>query len=249
MIRIPEIKTGAASDIGRVRKVNEDAYGVFPELGLLVVSDGMGGHRAGEVASRTVVRWFPRFLKKLSFFESKEDPSALSEKLRDAVVRLGREMRRISRSRRELWGMGATLVSASFLDSFMLVTNMGDSRAYLFRDGRLSRLTRDHSLAALLVEEGMITPEEASNHSSASKLTRYMGMEIDVHPDIYFHQLQPADRVLLCTDGLTGELKDSQISEIMNGTDDPQQICEQLTAAAHQAGGKDNITAVAAVVS
>ena len=237
------LKVAALSDVGRVRANNQDSLAVVPEQGLLIVSDGMGGHNAGDLASTIVVEALPRMIEKALSNFSEPNLSQITDSIRDSIVSLSNEIWRRSRKEPELAGMGATVVVAMFHDSRALIAHMGNaSRAYIFRSGELQLLTEDHSLVGFLLREGQITPEQALEHPARGKLSRYVGMQGEVFPDVQMLELISGDRLLLCTDGLTGEVSDFKIGNILNDGLDLEKMSSALIDATNEAGGADNIT-------
>jgi serine/threonine protein phosphatase PrpC len=224
------IVVGAATDIGRVREGNEDAYLVLDPL--FVVADGMGGHRGGEVASDLAVRTIRRL------FERRE--GSLTKQVEEA----NRAIFERSQSDREVSGMGTTLTAVVVDDAEAHLAHVGDSRAYLLRDGELTLLTEDHTLVQRMVHEGELTPEEAEDHPHRNILTRVLGVDGAVAVDEGVLELRPGDRLLLCTDGLSGMVRDAEIRDLLERIGDPQNAAELLVNAANRAGGVDNITAV-----
>ncbi|HEX2241482.1 MAG TPA: Stp1/IreP family PP2C-type Ser/Thr phosphatase [Actinomycetota bacterium] len=221
---------GAASDVGQIRRANEDSYLVRDPL--YVVADGMGGHNAGDVASSTAV----------AAIAKPEQPT------RDDVERLVKEANAAvwekAQSDRSLQGMGTT-VTALFLDgSHGLIAHVGDSRAYLFRQGQLRQLTRDHTLVARMVQEGRISEEEARHHPQRNVITRALGVDADIRVDVESVEFQAGDRVLLCSDGLTSMVEPSVIAETLASEGEPQSAADRLVEAANAAGGEDNITVI-----
>lgn len=232
------------SDRGRVREDNEDAWTAVPEHGLFVVSDGMAGQLGGKVASRIVVRALPPLLRKrMAGVEDLTSPEA-KERLLSALSELSDHVRAETKDQLGLGGMGATVVLAMVRDLQALIGHMGDSRAYVLRGGRLAQLTRDHSIVQLLLDEGEITPGEAADHPARGQLTRYVGMEGESLPEAQVVELRPGDRLLLCTDGLTGMLSDEEIQRICEDNPEPEAACKALLAAGNEAGGEDNMTAL-----
>ena len=224
------IRVGVATDIGQVREGNEDAYLVVAPL--YAVADGMGGHRGGEVASSLALETVQQL------FERREGTLA------DQVAEANRAIYDRSQSDRSVSGMGTTLTAALIDGNEVHLAHVGDSRAYLLRDGRLTQLTEDHTLVHRMVVEGEITPEEAETHPHRSILTRALGVDESVQVDEGDVQVETGDRLLLCTDGLTGMVPEEQIQEIMLGATDPQRVVDRLVKVANHAGGIDNITAV-----
>jgi protein phosphatase len=223
------LRVGARTDVGRVREGNEDAY--TAEDPLYAVADGMGGHQGGEVASKLALETLAR---------AADGRSDLAEVVRDANRTV------YSRAAQDpgLAGMGTTLTAVLVQDDRLHLAHVGDSRLYLLRDGSLDRVTRDHTVVERMVEEGRMTSEDAKIHPQRSILTRALGVEEDVQVDEADIDVRPGDRVLLCSDGLTGMVEDDDIGRILQEHPDPQEASDALVAAANQAGGQDNITAV-----
>jgi protein phosphatase len=230
------------SDRGLERENNEDAWGALPGEGLAFVSDGMGGEAAGELASRRVVEWLPSLLAEHLGPTEASDPHAVKAAVADAVRTLNYRIRAEASGLGGVARMGATLTMVLFVERHAYVAHVGDSRAYLLRDGRLRRLTRDHSVVGTLVERGIITPEQAANHPMRGQLVRYVGMGGDAGPDVAAICPQGGDLILLCTDGLTAEVGDAQIREMILGADGMAEACHALVDAANRAGGFDNTT-------
>jgi protein phosphatase len=227
------VDTIARTDTGRQRRGNEDASYAQPPL--FVVADGMGGARAGEVASRIAVEMFERGLPPDGTPESR-----LTVVAQDA----NREIHALSLAERELDGMGTTLTAAYLDESYLAIAHVGDSRAYMFRAGELARLTEDHSLVDELVKAGKLTEEQALEHPQRSIITRALGPEAEVAVDTRNYPLRAGDVLLLCSDGLTSMLSDPQIAAILVAATSLQEAAERLIDAANEAGGRDNITVV-----
>jgi len=239
-----DLSAASASDVGKVRAQNEDACLVDIEHGLFIVSDGMGGAQAGALASRIVVSVLPNLIKERLTRLKKPTTRTVCLSLRDAIVELSQQIHKESVHRIDLKGMGATIVLVLLRKRWAYLANMGDSRAYLFRDGRLTQLTDDHSIVGILLRHGDITPEEARKHPARGCLSRYIGMEGEVYPDVQTQALRTGDKLLLCSDGLSGMLTDTEITDLLLKHPDPQDRCQALVNAANAAGGKDNITVV-----
>ncbi len=232
------LRHGAVTDIGRMRKNNQDR---FLSMGrLAAVADGMGGHRAGEVASQIAVEE----LKKLQQAGPWASEAAVGEALRAAFLQANRRIREMSAGDRDLEGMGTTLVALLEHGDSVHLANVGDSRAYLLRHGELSQVTVDHSLVQELVDEGRLRPEEAGRHPQRSIITRALGVDADVEVDLFTYKLQQGDRLLLCTDGLSGVVDETRIRNVLLRVPDPQHAAEQLVEMANESGGPDNITAI-----
>lgn len=228
---------GSRTDIGCVRDHNEDSLVVAPPL--FAVADGMGGHAAGEVASEIATTVLAN--------QAPKTPDA--EALGRAVEAANLEIIAAANDGRGRAGMGTTCTAAILEGERLVIAQVGDSRAYLLHQGKLQQLTRDHSLVAMMVEAGQLTPEEARVHPRRSVITRALGTDPSVQPDLYEIDVQTGDRLLLCSDGLSGMVPDADIESIMNRTADPQRCASQLVNEAIAAGGNDNITVVVADVS
>jgi PPM family protein phosphatase len=225
-----KVGVGATTDIGQVREGNEDSYLVIEPL--YAVADGMGGHRGGEVASSLALETVQ------GMFERQE--GSLAEQVAEA----NRAVFDRSQNDRSVSGMGTTLTAAQVDGNRVHLVHVGDSRAYLLRAGELSQITEDHTLVHRMVLEGEITPEEAETHPHRSILTRALGVDQTIQVDEGDIEVVPGDRLLLCTDGLTGMVPEGQIREILLETPDPQEAVEKLIKVANRAGGIDNITAL-----
>ena len=224
------VLAGFATDIGRVRQGNEDCF--LAESPLFAVADGMGGHRGGEVASHLAL-------------DTVEAMHLRGEgTLADQVREANRVVYVRSSEDRKVAGMGTTLTAALVDGDGLHLAHVGDSRAYLLRAGSLRQLTDDHTLVNRMVKAGEITREEAAVHPHRNVVTRALGTEPEIPVDEQSVALLEGDRILLCTDGLTGMVTEDQIQAIMESTDDPQESADRLIRAANRAGGIDNITAV-----
>ncbi len=242
--RTAVLRAGALTDRGRVRDHNEDAYALLPEDGLYIVADGMGGHQAGETASQAVVTVLPKMIEQRRAAARKRDVPSLARTVQDAIAELSRMLRQQSAEQTGLAGMGSTVVLACIRDEAAIIAHMGDSRAYLFRRGKLKQLTDDHSLVGILLRQGEITPAEARVHPARNRISRYVGMEGEARPEARTLKLLRGDRLLLCTDGLTGMVEDDAIASLLAAERDPEGACAALINAANKGGGKDNITAL-----
>jgi PPM family protein phosphatase len=225
--------TIAKTDTGRQRRENEDC--AFARAPVFVVADGMGGAQAGEVAARIAVDAFAHGLP---------DSGSSEERLASRVQEANQRIWEQSRARREQAGMGTTLTAAYLDDSELAIAHVGDSRAYLFRDGSLRRLTQDHSLVDELVRRGKLTEEQAAEHPQRSIITRALGAEPTVEVDTWTYPVRPGDVLLLCSDGLTSMVPEERLEEILRGSMDLKVAAQQLIDEANAAGGRDNITVV-----
>jgi protein phosphatase len=223
------VQVGACTDVGRVREGNEDAYVVREPL--FAVADGMGGHQGGEVASNLALERLER---------ATDGDSDLADVVREA----NRAVFEQAAQDPGLAGMGTTLTAVRVQDERLHLAHVGDSRMYLLRDGRLERITRDHTIVEQLVDQGRMSAEDAKIHPQRSILTRALGVDEDIQVDEADVDVRPGDRVLLCSDGLTGMVDEDRILSILTDTPDPQAACAALIEAANEAGGQDNITAV-----
>jgi PPM family protein phosphatase len=223
------IRVGACTDVGRVREGNEDAYMVRDPL--FAVADGMGGHQGGEVASNLAL-------------ERLERASDGDSDLADVVREANRAVFEQAAQDPGLAGMGTTLTAVRVQDERLHLAHVGDSRMYLLRNGSLERITRDHTVVEQLVDQGRMSAEDAKIHPQRSILTRALGVDEDIQVDEADVDVRPGDRVLLCSDGLTGMVDEDRILSILTAIPDPRAACAALIEAANQAGGQDNITAV-----
>ena len=228
---------GSRTDIGCLRDHNEDSLVVTPPL--FAVADGMGGHAAGEVASEIAVR----VLSELA----PEHPDG--EALGRAIEEANRAVIQAAREGRGRQGMGTTMTAAMLEGERLVIAQVGDSRAYLLHQGKLQQLTRDHSLMADMIEAGQLTPEEARTHPQRSVITRALGSDAHLHPDIYEINVETGDRLLICSDGLSGMIFDDRIENTLRRVQDPQRCASQLVNEAIAAGGHDNVTVIVADVT
>ena len=239
-----QIGWAGLTDVGKVRQANEDAFAADPSFGLFLVSDGMGGHQAGALASKIVATVLPQMIRERLNRAAEPSTRSLNAWLKADVLELSRRLRSESIGRPDLHGMGATLVMAFVRGSKAHIVHMGDSRAYLLRGGRLKQLTQDHSIVGILLRQGGITQEEARNHPARGQISRYLGMEGEVFPGLQVIDLKQDDRLLLCSDGLSGPVSDDDLARLLSANQDPATACRALIDAANAAGGSDNITAV-----
>jgi PPM family protein phosphatase len=225
---------GARTDTGRVRKGNEDSYLV--EEPLFAVADGMGGHLAGDVASSTAV---DVITNRLSDADA-ANPETLAQMLREANSAI------FSRAEDDnsLHGMGTTCTLLMLDDGRAHIAHVGDSRAYLFRDGSLEQLTEDHTLVGRMVREGRLTEQEAERHPQRSIITRALGVDSEVDVDLSTVNLEDGDRVLICSDGLSSMISNDDIAAVLRKEQDPQTAADRLVDLALDAGGEDNVTVV-----
>jgi PPM family protein phosphatase len=232
------LSTFAGTDVGRTRSGNEDSY--FCGRTVFAVADGLGGHQGGEVASAAAV-------EPLATLDGRElaTPAEAAEALAGAIAEANSAILERAAGDPGLWGMGTTVTAAVVVGDHLQLAHVGDSRAYLLRDGTLEQHTTDHTVVGELVRRGRLTPAQAAVHPERSILTRAVGLDpripVDTPDPIDLH---PGDQVLLCSDGLTEAVPDPQIAEILITNPDGNTACTALIDAANDAGGPDNITVV-----
>ncbi|MBN1335692.1 MAG: Stp1/IreP family PP2C-type Ser/Thr phosphatase [Deltaproteobacteria bacterium] len=236
----------AISDVGLCRDLNEDSWAwtrLDDGTHLFVVADGMGGHASGEVASALAARTLCRIARERIQGNGVRAVEAFENILDEAFQIANNTVKDLAERRGN--DMGTTLVALLIIgERNALIANVGDSRGYLLRDKVLHQITHDHSLVARMVEQNRITPEEARNHPHSNILLRTVGTERNVEIDIFSVEIEANDRILLCSDGLWGEVEDEEIESILNHYEDPRVTTRELVRAAHHGGGKDNITIV-----
>lgn len=235
------LKTFSITDIGRKRKLNQDfVYSCEQPVGnlpnLFLVADGMGGHNAGDYASKYTVETIVEEIGR----SSEKDPVRI---LRQAIEKANTHIREKAMEDEAFSGMGTTVVAATCLEKTLQVANVGDSRLYVVGD-RITQITRDHSLVEEMVRTGGIDRESARNHPNKNIITRAIGAEETVNVDFFSVELSPGDIVLMCSDGLTNMLEDEEIRMILNGQRDIVEKAEELIKAANNNGGKDNIAVI-----
>lgn len=224
----------ARTHIGLVRKANEDSYLSQPENGLFAVADGMGGHKGGQTASQGAVSVLSEALK---------GRTPAPQQAEWAIQAANRRLFDKASQDTELEGMGTTVTLLWANDKEMILAQVGDSRGYLFRDGKLTQLTQDHSLVAQLLKEGLITQEEAAHHPYRNVITRAVGTAMGVEVDVATHSRQAGDLWLLCSDGLHGMVEQPEMEKILRDME-PEAAAQALLEAALEKGGKDNITLI-----
>ncbi len=237
------MRIAARSDQGKVRDNNEDCLAFDARLGIAVLADGMGGLRAGEVASATAVEAVMQHLVENT---DRLNVDEVGETLREALELANRRVYALADSRREFSGMGTTLVVGAINDGRFVAAHIGDSRAYRFRDGELARLTSDHSLVQQLVEQGILSAAEARRAPNRNIVTRAVGIEMDVECDLTEVDAHDGDVFLLCSDGLTDMIDDATIARFCaaHSTAEPTRIVDALINAALIEGGFDNVSVV-----
>jgi protein phosphatase len=233
------LQAGGATDVGRVRNVNQDSFVLLPDRSMFAVADGMGGHQGGEVASQLAIQAI-----RDTYVDT--DGDALVDAIEEANLRI----HEAGEGDPSLRGMGTTVVAVAVVPDgdgpggSLLVANVGDSRCYLFRDGDLTQITEDHSMVADLVREGRITEAEAEVHPQRNIVTRVLGVYDSVDIDLWPVDGVEGDRLLLCSDGLFNEVAADQIASVLRRLADPQEAADELVRRALEGGGRDNVTVV-----
>ena len=229
------IELASASDVGRVRSDNQDRDLLAPPL--IAVADGMGGHLGGGTAAGMAV-------DALRGVGSTTDPTALLAALKEA----NRAIARAATADPDLTGMGTTATAALLEDGILYLVHVGDSRAYLIREGRIIQVTQDHSVVAEMVRRGALSPDAAESHPARHVITRALGVDADIDIDALRVDLEPGDVVLLCTDGLSGPVTNDEMLGVVQASLTLADAAEQLVQRANAAGGPDNVTVVLARV-
>jgi protein phosphatase len=241
-----KLNIGKCTLLGNYRENNEDAIEVkhFPDLDVAIVADGMGGQAAGEVASKRAIDVVPRELRKA--LPSANGTDATKGAIRRAVVSANEEIIQMSNLDREMKNMGTTVVAAVWRKgSELFIAGVGDSRGYLIRGKKIEQLTVDHSLAQALVEANTISAAEAKEHRFKNVLWKYLGTrEVGEGPEVKAVQIQPGDRFLLCTDGLSGVVPDDKLLDFVLSQPDVQACADGLGQLALDSGSKDNVSCI-----
>ena len=235
------MQIGFRSDVGRKRKSNQDAVGVFQnreKVKLAIVADGMGGHQAGDVASHLTVLDLGKTWEKSNLTDQEE---VIQWLLKNIQVENERIFEKGQKDPSQA-GMGTTIVAVVILDQTVLLAHVGDSRFYLIRNGKIKQITEDHSLVNELVKSGEITPEQAIHHPRKNVLIRSIGIPGTVEVDLTDLEIIVGDKLVLCSDGLTNMLSDDVIMQLIDDAANLDEALDKLIAAANAAGGTDNIT-------
>lgn len=242
-----KIASYGLSNVGMKRGQNEDNYLINEDLNLYVVADGMGGHLGGEFASKMAVSTVEEVIERLSTegpvngVNAREIPSG--DRLRFAIKEAGRRIFDQALYDEALKGMGTTTVAALINDGKAFIANVGDSRGYLIRNGKIEQVTEDHSLVGEQVKAGILSAHDARAHRLKNIITRSVGYQEEVESDVSERALQPGDKILLCSDGLSNLVEDSEMQQVV--TQYPlSEACERLVELANQKGGDDNITVI-----
>lgn len=232
------------TDQGRVRDNNEDNFLISASRHLFVVSDGMGGQQAGERASHSVIKLLPQLIDRHRTVSVEDTSPTMARVVRRSIIELNEHVRGLSFEETELRGMGATLALVWVVGARAHLATLGDSRIYLLRKSRLDLMTDDHTIAGALVKHGEITHQQAREHAGRNALLKFIGMDGDAIPDQKEMTLKAGDRLLVCSDGLSGMISDEDIQQILLDHSAPEAACHALIAAANEAGGRDNVTAL-----
>ena len=253
-----QVRSAGITDVGLKREGNEDSYSIEDSLGLYIVADGMGGHVAGEVASRIAVEMINKSFKKWVTEKASEDElfgladsslSLLGNYVLSSIRLANKVVYEMALEHKEYHGMGTTVVMILITSELMIAANVGDSRLYMVRDGKLERLSKDHTIVAEQVELGMMTKEEAETSPMRHILTRNFGSSEDVVPDIFEIEPLDDDRFILCSDGLTDLVRDDEIMATVQEEDKPESICRKLLDTVLRRGAHDNTTIISIFLS
>lgn len=246
-----KLKAAGLSDTGLQRDTNEDCYAIDNSLGLYIVADGMGGHSAGEVASKVAVQiiqkniisWITKNVREDELFDFPDDTLCTRGNYILSSIKLAnRVIYEMSREYDEYKGMGTTIGVLAIMPSTVIAANVGDSKIYLIRGNTIEPLSKDHNMVAEQLEMGLISEEEAKVSPLRHVLTRNLGSLETVNADVFEIEPMSNDSFLLCTDGLTDLVSDEEIMAIIKEGDDPEHICQLLVAEANERGGHDNTT-------
>jgi protein phosphatase len=246
------IEAFGRTDVGRRRKINEDSFLVSPETSLYAVCDGMGGHNAGEVASRMAIDTLSNFIEKSGVEREITWPWGLDanlsfdgNRMKTAIRLANAKVFQAADNREELTGMGTTIVALVVSGNVMTIGSAGDSRCYLVRNGELKQLTRDDSWVSAALGEGILNSDDVEHHPLRNVITKAVGARDTIDLDVIEHVLQPGDVAMLCSDGLHGMLNDHELGRLLlPAPGSLEESTERLIAAANEAGGRDNVTVV-----
>ena len=239
-----DVKTVFRTDRGKVRQHNEDNGGVFTNpdgVRLAVVADGMGGHRAGDVASDMTIRYLSGAWGESAGISTAKDAE---EWLKAHISQINEILYEHSSNNEECQGMGTTIVGAICTDKFLTIVNIGDSRCYLYNESGFKQITEDHSLVNELVRSGQISREDAEHHPRKNVLLRALGTELQVEMDLFTIIFEEGDLLLLCSDGLTNKVSEKELQGIIENSEPLESKADSLISLANQYGGEDNITLV-----
>ena len=236
-------KAAFRTDRGRKRSINEDALFCRNESSFYMVADGVGGHNAGELASSLAAELVGSYVKHRPV-EDVRTEDELKDYFFDCLSEANESVSRVAQQREGKVGMATTALLTYIWNGKAFVVNLGDSRAYLLRDGCLMRITEDHSYVNQLLKEGSITEEEALVHPKRNVITRAIGADESIEPDFFQFEVYPGDRILLCTDGLYNEVPEEEICGVIAAYEDVEDAADELVRRAAEYGGSDNITVI-----
>lgn len=252
------IESSGRTDTGLKREGNEDAFCSAEDLGLYIVADGMGGHRAGEVASRIAVDTIRESYKKWVKEKTSEEDifgfpdaslSPMGNIIRSSIRLANRIIFELATDRKEYEGMGTTIVVLLITTELIIAANVGDSRLYLIRDGTIERLSKDHTIVSEQIELGIMTEEDAVSSPMKHILTRTLGSSKDVDTEVFEIEPSEHDRFILCTDGITDLIKDEEILSMTEEEESPESLCHQLIETVLDRGAHDNATVISVFFS
>ena len=246
------IEAYGRTDVGRRRKINEDSYLVSPETNLYAVCDGMGGHNAGEVASRMAIETISTFVERSAVEKEITWPWGLdanisfdANRIKTAIRLANARVYQAADHREDLTGMGTTVVALLVSPDLVTIGSAGDSRCYLVRDGELSQLTRDDSWVSAALGEGILNSDDVEHHPLRNVITKAVGARDTIDLDVVEHELKPGDVLMLCSDGLHGMISDQEIKKILVPVPESlEDASARLVDAANEAGGRDNVSVV-----
>jgi len=242
-LRGKDMKWSQATETGRVRQQNEDNFCICPDIGLFALADGMGGHQAGEIASRLATQKLADFIQ--THLELYSDQETL---LTSGIQEINHQIYLISQQNKRYRGMGTTLTAALIQNNHLYLAHIGDSRLYLIRREYIKQLTEDHTVVQNLVTGGTISADQARTHPKRHILTRALGVDLNVEADISKITLRTQDKILLCTDGLTNHVTLEEIHHLVSNATEVKQAVHSLTKMALERGGADNITVILVAV-
>lgn len=228
---------GVKSDVGSVRALNEDYVGFNEEKGyrLYIVADGMGGHNAGEIASKLAVESVEEYIK--------NNINSLGLDILEKAIKYANDkIFSYSNSNQGCQGMGTTLTACMQINDDIIVANIGDSSCFGIKGDEITKITKDHSLVQELIDSGTITEDQGRNHPKKNVITRALGTASTVEVDVFLEKEHKYDKYLLCSDGLSNEVSNSDMVNIVNSSEDLNLVCEKLVSLANDRGGRDNIT-------
>ena len=239
-VTVMKVSAAGFTDVGLVRRSNEDSFGLFPELNLYVVADGMGGHAAGEVASKMAVDLIRDFFSSPEITRQSEEA-----KLSGAITYANQKIYETSEKDRSLAGMGTTVVTVLAQPTSATIGFVGDSRVYLYHENKIEQLTQDHSLVNEYIRKGLLTPEAAEHHPLKHVISRALGTNAAVQVEIFRRTPAPGDIFILCSDGLSNKVTPNEMLSILSKTEeDLDKAANGLIQKAKEKGGEDNITTI-----